>query len=149
MERAESLVNLTNVLAQGEIAGIAMEILGYDIGDEIRAKLEKLWNDKRERAAEVARGLGAGAQPTDAAGAERPLSERENPEMRADLERWRSKAKKRIERKGLAACDFASEHIPGTLNAAITGALETVTEPADVDKIFTDAKRRLIWIGYP
>ena len=58
-------------------------------------------------------------------------------------------SKKRLAKHGKASCDFTSDTIPESLNAAIEGALEGATDAALVDGIFEDAAIRLSWIGYP
>lgn len=68
-------------------------------------------------------------------------------EVRADLQLWQRKASRRLKAgKPGKAREFESEHIPPTLHAAITGALEVVTTPAQARRVFGSV---LSFEGYP
>jgi hypothetical protein len=53
-----------------------------------------------------------------------------------DLDRWQSKALKRLKDKGNAAAPFLSDAIPPEDHARITAALKAATTPADVRAAF-------------
>lgn len=66
--------------------------------------------------------------------------------LRAELLRWQRKAWKRVKGGQDAACDFESDVIPPTLNAAIQGALEAAQDRAAITGIFDNA---MTWGAYP
>ncbi len=66
----------------------------------------------------------------------------------SDLAAWERKALKRLREKGACAdaLEFKSDAIAATLRSAIRGALETVTNAAEVKAIFANARE---WSAYP
>lgn len=66
--------------------------------------------------------------------------------LKSDLSKWEAKAVKRLKEHGSAACDFTSDDISPTLNAAIAGALETAPDALAVKAIFASA---IEWKNYP
>jgi HK97 family phage portal protein len=136
-ERADALTQLVTTLSAGPIAGVAMDILGYDVDEEQRQKLEQIWaanlsNDTREDAGEieddddVVAGEGTGLTP----------------DAKSELGTWQRWASKHI--SGGLDRDFECKFVPPVLAAAISGALETAKTEDDVKAIFTD-----VWAGYP
>jgi hypothetical protein len=78
--------------------------------------------------------------------------------VRADLLRWQRKAYKRAKSGQRAACAFESDVIPGSLHAAIQGALETAETALDVRRVFgtllggdiePERIKSVIWGSYP
>ena len=61
--------------------------------------------------------------------------------MKADLEKWESKALNRLKRGKPAYCDFDSDSIPGDLAQTIGDELQTALWPDDVRDIFVEAAK--------
>ena len=72
--------------------------------------------------------------------------EEEQPDnLRAiDLDKWRTKALKRVRSGKGAACPFDSDHLSPVTKAAIMGALEEASTEEQVKSIFSDP-----FAGYP
>lgn len=143
-ERAESLTKLIEALQSPEEFLLASSILGYDITPDILAKIEASIAEKKaekERMAEVM------AQPAAPA----PVREEEReeppppPNARSlDLEKWRTKAVRRLKRGDSPACQFASDHIDPVTSSAIYAQLEGAKSENDVKAVFAD-----VFAGYP
>jgi hypothetical protein len=97
---------------------LAMRIAGYELTDEEQAMLEEKQQEE---------------------------SDDERDELTEELGRWARMAEKRV-KDGRDIREFETDIIPGSLHAAITGALESVETPEDVKLIFDNA---LEWRGYP
>jgi HK97 family phage portal protein len=66
--------------------------------------------------------------------------------LQSDLSRWQVKAIKRLRERKSAACEFASDAVPASLNGTIAGGLEAAKSADDVKRIFANA---MTWRGYP
>jgi hypothetical protein len=66
--------------------------------------------------------------------------------LQSDLSRWQTKAIKRLRERKSAACEFASDTVPASLNGTIAGGLEAAKSTDDVKRIFANA---MTWRGYP
>lgn len=143
-ERAESLEIIITALGTPEEFLLAADILGYDLNMDTRKAIKALIK-KKQKAPEVIE-----QQLTEPPKQEEPEPEEEEPEppkpnMRAiDLEKWRTKALKRVKAKRPMEFSFVTEHIDPVTHAAISGALEQCETEDDVKAVFTD-----LWIGYP
>jgi len=131
-ERAASLEKLVNVLDRGPIVGVAMSILGYEVGPEQQRELDRLWAEKDRRRQEMA----LLAQP--------PPPNTLNDEADDELKTWRRWALRQVSEKGRLTRRFNTEHVSGALSGAIAGALESARTIADVNAVFDD-----VWVGYP
>lgn len=141
-ERAESLVRLINALQNPEEFMIATSILGYEIDDETTAKIIELIAQKKE-SREIMAALPRAQTINPNPEPEEPSETQDN--LRAiDLEKWRTKALKRIKAGREAACQFESKHIAPVTMAAIFGALEGAKTEEEVKAIFSDP-----FAGYP
>ena len=117
--RAQSLNFLVGAL-NDPMAEIAMSILGYELDDETLAKLQMIWNERKERAARLAEA--EANKPV----LPQPVQEPEQPEqnqMQEDIAKWQRKAVKRLQKGQPAACDFESEFIPIDRAASILARL--------------------------
>lgn len=122
-ERSGALYNLTQA---GFDALTAAEVLGYQLTDEQRARIE----------AEA-------AQPTPT-----PTPTQPPPEGGGDndLRLWEKKALRRLKDGKRAACEFTSAAITAGLTGAIEGALEVCETADEVRRTFAGA---VGWEGYP
>lgn len=124
-QRAESLQRLVQVLAEGPITGVAMDILGYDLSDEVRERLERIWSS----------GV---TQPN-------PLLETLPVSAATDeLRTWRTWALNQVQKRGKINRNFKTFEVSPVLAGAIAGALENAQTAQDVESVFSDA-----WKGYP
>lgn len=91
--------------------------------------------------------MGAGDADTEREQEEREerQPERGTP-FRSDLGKWQRKALWRLEKNGSASCEFFSDVIPPSLNAAIEGSLKVAKDEKEVKDIFIDA---MSWEHYP
>jgi hypothetical protein len=137
-ERADSVLKYVQA---GYPLLMASEILGVDLTEEQKAQLENEELESKERAADMAERLQGTprSQGNDS-------NSRGVDNMQADLGKWLRKAEKRIRAGKSAAVGFESEYIPGTLQAAIIGALEGVENVEGLATIFESAQA---WKAYP
>ncbi len=147
-QRANSVTTLTTAL-ENPLSEIAMDILGYEIGDENMDKLRRYWASKGPVVTEpetppAGQVDARGDQERSLPAQEEVLEETLPDEALADLRSWRRKAVKRAKTGRGGSCPFESKVIPPALQGAIAGALSQVQEPAEVDAIFAD-----VWRGYP
>jgi len=148
-ERAASLQFLTQTLEKGPIAGVAMDILGYEVQDETRAALEKIWADEQfmeeQRRQDFIDRLNQSQQQDNT---ERPRVPKESDidksERDIDLEKWQRYAQKRVKNGKVPDREFVSDHIDGATKGAIYEALKFCETPEEVDAVFGD-----VWVGYP
>ena len=138
-DRAASLSQIIAALQSPEEFVIASAILGYDIADDIMAQIQALITQKQENreimaALPVARYEEEEEQPPEPPDNQRAI----------DLDKWRTKALKRVKAGRDAACPFDSKHIAPVTKAAIMGALEGATTEEQVKAIFSDP-----FAGYP
>ena len=153
-ERAQSLTQLITALGSPEEFLLAADILGYELGDDIRKKIEKMITEKAERAAEIQSNM---ARIPDGQPGQPAQEQEQPPQLQAqaqqapppnnrsiDLGKWEQKALKRIKKGEKAACSFDSEWIDPVTVASIGAHLEDAQNEQDVKAIFSD-----VWIGYP
>lgn len=144
-QRADSLEKLITALETPEEFLLAADILGYDLNPDTRKAIEKMIGEKNARR-EAMEQLTNQTKPPEP----EPISEQEpaqppKPDMRAvDLEKWRTKALKRVKAKRPMEFSFITEHIDPVTHAAISGALEQCETEEDVKAVFSD-----MWMGYP
>ena len=144
-ERAESLTKLITALETPEEFLLASDILGFDINPDIRNQIEAMIVEKNARR----EAMEQNTEQTKPAVQEQPEPEEKpeppKPDMRAvDLDKWRTKALKRVKAKRPMEFSFITEHIDPVTHAAISGALESCETEEEVKAVFTD-----LWIGYP
>jgi hypothetical protein len=152
-ERAQSLTQLVAALEKPEEFLLASEILGYEIPDDIKKRIEAMIQEKAERAAEIQANMAAAQNQPPQPG--QPAQEQEQPAPVAqqapqpnnrsiDLQKWEGKALKRVRKGQAAACSFESEWIDPVTVASIGAHLEDAQTEQDVKAVFSD-----IWMGYP
>lgn len=128
-QRASSLVQLTN-------AGLslldAMDILGYDMDADMRARLEADQAEKKRAAEEMAKVR----EQTPPAVQREAQPDTPQDEQKADLERWQRKAIKALEKSGTADVHFESEYIPAEQAEAIHARLAVCKTAAEVRAAF-------------
>ena len=137
-ERSDSLLKLTQA---GYSLLMASEILGYDLTEDQRKELIAEQAAKEERRTEMAERL----QNTPRQQESVPNFDSSD-NMRTDLGKWRRKAEKRLKGGTTPAVEFESDEIPGTLKAAIMGALEGVETMEGLATVFENAEA---WKAYP
>jgi HK97 family phage portal protein len=141
-ERADSLEKLIAALEKPEEFLLASDILGYEINPDIYKKIEAMVAQKRQAAERMEVVTAQPVQPEP-----QPEPEPAPPptnQRAVDLEKWRTKAIKRIKAGKPASCQFDSQAIDILTHASIGGALEGAKTEDDVKIIFADA-----WAGYP
>jgi len=151
-ERAQSLTQLVAALEKPEEFLLASEILGYEIPDDIKAKIEKMVSEKAERAAEIQANMaripdGQPGQEPAQQPPQLPVQAQQPPppnNRSIDLGKWEQKALKRVKGGKPAACSFDSDNIDPVTIASIGAHLEDAQNEQDVKAVFSD-----IWIGYP
>ena len=137
-ERADSLLKYVQA---GYPLLTASDILGVDLTEEQREELlaeEAAQEERRKEMAERLQNI-----PTSQ---ESDTNSRADDNMRADLSKWRRKAEKRLKNGTTPAVGFESEYIPGTMKAAIMGALEGVETVEGLATVFESAQA---WKAYP
>jgi len=150
-ERAASLEKLIAALGSPEEFLLAADILGYELGDDIRKKIEEMVSKKAERAAEIQANM-ARIPENQPGNEQEPEKEPVPPQLQPpppnnrsiDLGKWEQKALKRIKKGEKAACSFESDNIDPVTIASIGAHLEDAQNEQDVKAVFSD-----IWIGYP
>lgn len=157
--RAASLTQLITALESPAEFLIAREILGYEIDPETLAKIEKMVAEKEARRKEMEEmtaqnGLGRAQNGQQVNNANNPVETPQNGsgaptdrdrDMRAvDLEKWQTKAVKRIKAGRKMDFTFESDYLDPVTIASIGGALEGAQSEADVKAVFANE-----WIGYP
>lgn len=152
-ERAQSLTQLVAALEKPEEFLLASEILGYEIPDDIKKRIEAMIQEKAERAAEIQANMAAAQNQPPQPG--QPAQEQEQPAPVAqqapppnnrsiDLGKWEQKALKRVRKGQAAACSFDSEYLDPVTVASIGAHLEDAQTEQDVKAVFSD-----LWMGYP
>jgi len=135
-QRSTSLLSLVNA---GEDLLNAYDILGFDLPEEIREfheakrlrKLEREQNPPPIPPPFVPQmGNGNGGNGTR--------------RFESDLDKWQRKSLSALRAGKAAAVDFSSDHIPLTLHASISGALDAAQNEDDVHDVFTGS-----FVGYP
>lgn len=151
-DEQEAAAGLPNLVNSGVPLLTAMDLLGFDLTDEQRAEIEAAQSEKKERADMLTERLSKPAEPEPE---EEEEAEEEEPQPAppalpaqstrgTDLDKWRRKAIKAVKDGKSASVKFESDQISLVLAAAISGALEAVTTPEEVQSVFESA-----WIGYP
>jgi len=143
--RAASINELIIALDKPEEFLLAADILGYDLNLDTRLAIENMIKEKNAHR-EAAPPNTEQAEPVQEEQQPEPAPKPEpKPDLRTiDLDKWRTKAVKRIKAKRPMEFSFITEHIDPVTHAAITGALEGCETEDDVKSVFSD-----MWIGYP
>ena len=132
-ERSESLGFLVQA---GMPIDMAARTLGFELSDKDWLMLEEIVARKEEQAENMLNianmAPAAGGQP------DRPVDSPPNSQgnMRADLGKWKMKAKKRLRSGKSPVVDFESEYIPEYVATTITEQLETAKNAEDLSAIF-------------
>jgi hypothetical protein len=142
-ERSNALQSLTS---SGVPLDMALRILGFELTDEDWAQLEREKEEKEQRRQEMMENMQKKPddEKEDEEARQNAPNLQGNDDMRTHISLWQKKAGKAIKKGKSASVPFDSEFIPETLHAAISGALESVTDEADLDIVFDS-----VWMGYP
>lgn len=135
-----SLVSAINSAQDPDTLRAAMQLLGYEIPEELEPLLFKPRAPKPQPtfSFDSSNALGMDA---------RQMTNDESKRTRLnDLDKWQRKAMKRVKEGRGAACEFESEQIPRTLRASIAGALEHANDANAVRAVFANAMQ---WSSYP
>jgi phage portal protein BeeE len=138
-KRSGALASIVSVLEKGEVADIGMEILGYEISDAARKKLEAYWRNSR---AEVLEPEDDPPRPQPAPVVPEPVEEKTLEQI--DIEKWKRYATKRVKSGKVPDREWESDHISDAKLGAIQGVLENCKTVDDVDNVFAN-----VWMGYP
>lgn len=121
-ERSQSLLHL---VAAGMPLDVALDVLGYDLTAEQRARVIAEINRPEPVIAPE-----PGNEPLNAGKAA------------GDLRRWERKSLKRLREGRESLCGFESANIPASLAGALEGALEALgRDPRLIRAIFADARK--------
>lgn len=120
------------------IARFGLTQLGFEMSDEMEAWLEEHFAEKEKRAAEMATMVAsAPADEEDEEEQEQePPANSNQKAIDADLDKWRRKSLKALERGKEAAVEFVSDVIPADLAAVVTQGLTLATDEAQVKAVF-------------
>lgn len=143
-ERAASLEKLIAALDKPEEFLLAAEILGFEIAPDIENRIRAMIAEKNARREAMEQVAAQAPEPEDEPQQEEE-AQPEPPNMRAlDLDRWRTKALKRLKSGRPAACQFTSDVLDPLTVAAIGASLEGAQSETEIKAIFDN-----VWIGYP
>lgn len=129
-------------LGQLTSAGIpllmAMDILGYEITDEMRAELEKAVIEKEKKAEELAKQMAQKPEPEEDTGqtGQDEDDTTSDTTFKAELDKWRRKAINAMKKGKPANVDFVSTVIPGEMCEIIISALGKANTEQDVKDAF-------------
>ncbi len=142
-QRASSLSSLVSAINSAEdpdTLRAAMQLLGYEIPEELEPLLFKPRVPKPQPtfAFDSSNALGFDKRRT--------TNDESKSTRLTDLDKWQHKAMKRVKEGRGAACEFESEQIPRTLRASIAGALEQAGDVDAVRAVFANAMQ---WSSYP
>ena len=143
-ERSQSLSFLVSAMsADLEVAGLAMEILGFELDEAQQQKLDVMLAAKEQRRQEFADRQSQAAASNEQSPQRAPNTLNPGPDtMSKHLELWQKKAINHVGKP--KAAQFESDLIPAVLAGAIAGSLEEAQTEEDVRSIFGN-----IWLGYP
>lgn len=151
VDEAERSGALANLVQAGMDTLTAAEVLGYQLTEEQKERIEKA-----EAVVEppVEEQLQTEVQTTetrrhgvdDLADKRAYLFEERTLALIGALKMWERKVLKRLKEGKKAGCGFESEAIPDSLRGPIEGALEEITSSEEVKRIFTAARE---WGTYP
>jgi phage portal protein BeeE len=158
-ERASSLGQISAALADPETFLIAADILGYDLDDDVEAKILALVavkqanRDKMAAIAAQAPKPAEGVQPPQLQQAQQEKPAQQPPEqappMKADLDKWQRKAIKAFEKGNSPAVEFTSEMIPVSLQDSIRAKLLQAVTVDEVKAVFVCSANEKITEGDP
>jgi HK97 family phage portal protein len=133
-QRSASLLQWVSAIERDpETALIGMDLLGFEIPEDVRGRIEALAEEKKAaREAQLQQGE---AQP----GADRPDEAQPGQlvdEAKSDLDKWQRKALKRLGAGKGAACDFESDVLEPFTVGQIRALLEQAETGEDVKAVF-------------
>ncbi len=134
-DEAQRAGALQSLVSAGLPLLLAMDLLGYELDEEQRARLEQAEAEKEQRAQALSERL---AEQPPAPGPEEPEQE---DQVKADLDKWRRKALKAVEKGRSANVPFESEHISPEDYARISAALAEAKSADDVRAAFASARQ--------
>jgi HK97 family phage portal protein len=132
-KRSTAVLNLVNA---GMPLSVALETLGYDLSDEN-------WNRLDGDLENLDMGLVSSSGETPS------FLDREEEGKRADLDKWRRKAKKNHKRNGNFAVTFDSEYLDEYETELISSALQVARTAEEVEAVFSDGSFQLGLERYP
>jgi hypothetical protein len=133
-ERSAGLTNIVNALEKPAEFLLAADIIGYEIDDEQRARIEALIAERRanaERMSEIMKPKDEPPKPDDEEQAPNEIQQQAKAAWADDLARWRRKAL-----KAGGWCEFVSDTIPDDIHNQIVYNLKAATGPDEIKAAF-------------
>lgn len=133
-ERSAGLSNIVNALEKPAEFLLAADIIGYEIDDEQRARIEALINERKanaERMAEVMKPKDEPKPEPEQDEAPNEMQQQGKTAWADDVARWRRKAL-----KAGGYCEFVSDVIPDGIHNQIVYNLKAATSPNEIKAAF-------------
>jgi HK97 family phage portal protein len=134
-KRANSILPLVQAITASPKAALAaMDILGFELSADIRARIEQLGAQPQAEAKPQAQPAQLQPAPVEQA---QPADNPANKALADELDKWRRKAIKRLQKDGKADCPFESAVIPSNIRMRIARGLPACKTADDVDALFS------------